>query len=204
MPPTKRRGQSRTTKGKGKLSLVEQSAPDSVETQQKQDKIEAGKANLARGRAKTQARARERKAARDAGVKTRLEKFRAGEYPISEWDDEEVEHGRPKDLTGGFSGAHPKFSSKDAAAIRRELLKRGERMIDTYYFDALKVLHGVALHGENESARVKAANILMERTAGKTVDKIEIKSSDPWQDILDEVMDDDVLNRVVQEQDSDA
>jgi hypothetical protein len=43
---------------------------------------------------------------------------------------------------------------------------------------------------------IKAADLLIQRVAGKTPDKIEVHSADPWQDILDKVLDDEVLERV--------
>lgn len=118
-----------------------------------------------------------------------------GEYPVSEWTDREVQKGRPEGRDG-FGGPFPNFNGKQHAEIKRELLKRGQRKMDGLYTVAIKALAEVAEHGENESARVKAAQELINRTAGKTPDRVEIKSSDPWQDILDDIMNDEVLERV--------
>lgn len=138
----------------------------------------------------------ERRALRAAGVKSNLELYRAGEYPVSAWTDEEVGRGRPAGIGGTYEGG-VSFTSKQQAEIKKELLRRGQSQFDSMYADAIRVLHSVALHGENDSARVKAADLLINRVAGKTPDRLEIKSSDPWQDILDEVLDDEVLTRVV-------
>lgn len=133
-----------------------------------------------------------------AGVRTPLERYRAGEYPVTEWSNDEVSRGRPANRDGSFDGPWPKFTGKQQADIRRELLRRGQSKMDEAYLLAIKVLADVAKHGEKDSDRVKAADLLMQRTAGKVPERVEIKSSDPWQDILDEIMDDEVLQRMTE------
>lgn len=152
----------------------------------------------ANARKKIDERQRKVKAAKDAGIKSNLQRFRDGEYPVSDWTDEEVFKGRPINLDGTFGGGWPNFTGRQNQQIKQELLKRGQREIDSMYKDVVKVLHHVALYGDTDAARVKAADLLMQRTAGKVPDKIEFKSSDPWQDILDDIMDDEVLSRMTE------
>lgn len=177
-------------------SAADASAPANQEDSRaakRKAQLDAAREKAIVARRKQVAGVRERRA---AGEKTPLEKFRAGEYPISEWSDEEVFKGKPRAMDGTFSGAMPRFTGREHQQIKAELLKRGQRKMDGMFAEVVDVLHKVALYGETESARVKAAQILMERVAGKVPDKIEIKSSDPWQDILDEIMDDEVLQRM--------
>lgn len=149
---------------------------------------------LARGRATRSANTARRRELRAAGVRSNIEKWRAGEYPPSMWTDEEVKRGRPAHEDGTFQGPPPSMTGKQAAEIRNELIKRGQRKMDEMFDVALETLKSVALHGEQDSARVKAAQLIIERVAGKVPDKVELKSSDPWQDILDEILhDEDVL-----------
>jgi hypothetical protein len=159
---------------------------------------------LERGRIKAAETRARRKAEREAllasGVRSPLERYRDGEYPIKDWSDEEVRRGRPANVDGTFTGAWPKLSGKEHAVLKRELLTRGQHKIDAMYMDVLEVLHDVALNGEKDADRVKAADLLVQRAAGKVPERIEIKSSDPWQDILDDVLADDVLQRVSTEQ----
>lgn len=193
-PPARRSGPR-------KLSVVDQSLPADAES----DKARKERENLeklAGFRAARHARNAEAKQKRDAGERTPLEKFRSGEYPIEQWTDDEISHGRPSDLTGGFAGKFPSISGKDHLAIRRELLKRGQSKIDGFYFRALAVLDEIATNSDSDAARVKAANLLMERTAGRTVERIEIKSSDPWADILEDVLNEEVLAPVVEPEDA--
>lgn len=150
----------------------------------------------ARGLAKIKAERQLHAAKRAAGERTRLELYRAGELKIEDWTIDEVSHGQPANLNGGYEGAHVNFSGKQNAEIRRELLRRGEKQLSSYYVGALKVLEEIAEYGISEPSRVKAANLIVERIAGRTVEKIEIKSSDPWADILEEVLADEVLERM--------
>lgn len=162
----------------------------------KQKRLDA----LARGREKSAANRRSRgkraESARAAGVLSPLERYRAGDYPVWAWDDEEVVKGRPANIGGGFDGPGPSLTARQSAEIKRELLKRGQSRIDSLYVKAIEALADIAENGENEGARAKAADLLIQRVAGKVPDRIEIRSSDPWQDILDEIMDDEVLERV--------
>lgn len=160
---------------------------------------EKRRANLEKARETKKAADQERARLREAGVPTPLERFRKGEYPISEWSDEEISRGRPANRDGTFDGPWPRFSGKEQSELKRELLKRGQRKIDSLYQVAIETLEDVAKNGDSDAARVKAALALAERTAGKVPERIELKSADPWQDILDEVLSDDVLERVKDE-----
>lgn len=200
MPPNKRRGPAKRSGLKAVPDPVDESAPKDADTpfpmsaREKQESV--GAENMAKGRARLAELRANARAAREAGVPTRLSLYREGKLPFDEWTDEELGKGRPAGLNGIFDGAGPKFTPKEHAQIRVALLKRGERLLESYYVGALKVLEEVARSGESEPSRVKAANLIIERTAGRTVEKIEIKSSDPWQDILDEVLEDEVLERM--------
>ena len=155
---------------------------------------------LARGRATRAANTARRRELRAAGVKSNIERWRDGEYPPSMWTDEEIKRGRPAHEDGTFQGPPPSMTGKQAAEIRDELLKRGQRKMDAMFDLALETLKSVAIAGEQDSARVKAALAIIERVAGKVPDKVEIKSSDPWQDILDEIIaDEDIVVPVKEE-----
>jgi hypothetical protein len=184
---TRRTGKG-TDKTPAQLSLVG-AQPDTRTATEKR------KANLAKAREVREAR-RAAAAAEFGSGPTNLERYRAGEYPVTEWDNTEVARGRPRGIDGGLGGQFPNLTGKQQAEIKRELLRRGQRRMDGLFGVAVSTLADVAKNGENESARVKAATELMNRVAGKTPDRIEIKSSDPWQDILDDIMDDEVLQRV--------
>ncbi len=173
---------------KPNLTVVQSDSP-TVDTRTATEKR---KDNLAKARA---ARAANRARAEKKAGPSNLDLYRDGAYPVGDWDDEEVSKGRPRGRED-FAGAWPRLTGKQQGEIKRELLRRGQGKLDSMYMDALDALHKISQYGENESARVKASLALAERVAGKVPERIEIKSSDPWQDILDEIMTDDVLRPV--------
>lgn len=167
---------------KPNLAVVQ---PDSrTATQKRKDNLVKAQAALKASRAKM-----------DKSGPTNLERYRDGTYPVGEWDSAEIRRGRPRGREG-FSGLHPALTGRQQGEIKRELLRRGQNKFDSMYADAIKVLHDVAKYGEKDADRVKAALAIKEMVAGKVPERIEIKSSDPWQDILDEVLTDEVLPRV--------
>ena len=183
----------RTTK-KANLTVVQSDSPAAASKKPAGDK---GKMSRAEAVAKAQETRRQRAAERRArveanGGRSNLDLYLAGEYPVGEWTDKEVQMGRPEGANG-FSGKVPTLTARQHAEAKRELLRRGQNYIDKMYPVALRVLADVAVNGEKDADRVKAALALAERTAGKVPERIELKSSDPWQDILDEIMTDEVL-----------
>jgi hypothetical protein len=167
---------------------------------------EADTRTLAQKRSDNLRKAREAREAKRAAAKaeqgstpTNLERFRAGQYPCSEWDDEEVAKGRPRGVAGEFGGQRPSMTGRQQAEAKRELLRRGQARFDELYTIAIDTLKEVAEGGEKDADRVKAALAIKEMVAGKVPERIEIKSSDPWQDILDDIMTDDVLPPVQQD-----
>ena len=183
----------RTTK-KANLTVVQSDSPAAAS---KKPAGQTAKMSRAESVAKAQETRRQRAAERRErlaanGGRSNLDRYLAGEYPVTEWTDQEVRKGRPEGANG-FSGRIPTLTGRQHAEIKRELLRRGQNYVDSMYPVALKVLAEVALYGEKDADRVKAALALAERTAGKVPERIELKSSDPWQDILDEIMTDDVL-----------
>ena len=200
MPPIKRRGTAKPSRLRSVPDPATESAPPDVDTPfpmtPRERSSAAGRVNLAKMRETK--RLNQAQATRDrlAGVPTRYQLYCDGKLPLDEWTEAELSHGRPASRDGSFDGPGPKFTPREHQAIRAALLRHGEKLLASYYPGALKVLEEVASYGESEPSRVKAANLLIERIAGRTVEKIEIKSSDPWQDILDEIMEDDVLTRM--------
>lgn len=189
-------------------TAAEASKPEEHEDSRKAASRARSNAALVEGRRRS-AETRAAKAAKAAERRTRgersnLELYKAGEYPVTAWDDAEIKRGRPRNLDGSFGGAWPNFTGAQQASIRRELLRRGQSDFDSMYRDAIRVLRDVAINGENESARTKAALALIERVGGKVPERLEVHSADPWQDILEDVLSDEVLERVTGEARQDA
>jgi len=199
MPPSKRRGPAKPSASPADTSMPVDT-PFPMTARERSSAV--GRANLAKFREAKAAKQAGARARREDGEPSPLERYRAGTYPITEWSEAELSHGQPANRDGGFDGASPKFTAREHAAIRAQLLRHGEKLLASWYPGALKVLEEVARTGESEPSRVKAANLMIERIAGRTIEKIELKSADPWADILEEVLEDEVLERVQDTEDA--
>lgn len=146
----------------------------------------AGAANLASGH-KHQA---ELRAAREAGIPTRYELYKRGELKVTDLDDEEVAQQRFRDRAGGFNGRPPVLTGKQQAEFRRELLRRGQRSLDSMYIEALGVLKEIAKSAVAEDRdRLKAADMLIQRVAGKVPDRVELGPVDAFSGVLEGIID---------------
>lgn len=127
-----------------------------------------------------------------SGIKSRWEQLVDGELSVNDLDDEELAKGRCRDKDGGFGGRPPKMVPRELSdRMRSELLARGQSMFAEHFQTAIKVLAEIALDtsGDAKAAdRRAAAQYLIERVAGKVPDKIEVRSQDPWQQIMDDIL----------------
>lgn len=146
---------------------------------------EAKRAKAARARAEREARA-------EAGIpepKSRLLQLLAGDIEVRELDDDELRKGKCRDRLGEFAGPDQLWPRKIAQQRTAELLRRGQDRATSLVPSMMKVLMGIALDPlAKEADRIKAANILLERGAGRVTEHVVVHSSDPWQDILDGVI----------------
>lgn len=155
---------------------------------------DAQNAALARGRAKgaeiTRARAarsRERKA-KEPNKKSRHQMLVDGELSVDELDDIELQKFRGRDVDGEFKGRIAPLSAKIREAIRQRLMQQMQQGFESFLPRAQAILEEIAESGENESARVKATDILLQRGAGKVPDVVKVGAIDPWAQVLEEAM----------------
>lgn len=120
----------------------------------------------------------------------RLAKLISGELKVEDLDDEELARGYPKDRGGKFRGRPPKMIPKELHdRMTRELLRRGQDMFRMEYQTAIEAMAKIAADPTEKSAdRIKAAQYIIERVAGKVPDKVEIAAADPWQQIIDRIV----------------
>lgn len=103
------------------------------------------------------------------------------------WDDEEILHGRRRDRNGGFRGLDPTVIPR---AVHDEMIRRSMRNADR----SLRKMQTAALEqlaaivdGEDvdDKDRINAIKIILERTAGKVPDKIEVSAqTEPWEKLI--------------------
>lgn len=108
------------------------------------------------------------------------EEFAAALHP------RELARGQLFDSRGGFSGRPPKLVPRafhDACV--RELMKRGKRMYQENYLQAIDAMTSIANDpGVKPSDRLKAAQFVIERLEGKVPERVEISQAAPWQEMI--------------------
>ena len=106
---------------------------------------------------------------------------------VATLDASEISRGQLKDKDGKFRGRPPAFVPRGFYdACTKELLKRGRSEWEKAYLGALEAMTKIATkEGAKDADRIKAAQIVIERIEGKTPDKVEIKMSDPFSDLVE-------------------
>jgi hypothetical protein len=119
-----------------------------------------------------------------------LRRVEAGEITMREFvqtlTPEELVRGQLRAEDGTFRGAPPKFIPAEFyQECTRELLKRGEVLWKDAYHEAIKVFTAVANNENFEPKdRLKAAQYIIERVAGKTPERIEVAQAQPWETLI--------------------
>lgn len=117
-----------------------------------------------------------------------------GELKVSELDGEELKHFRGRDIDGEFKGRIRPIPSKLAAQIRQRLLNQMQANIEGFLPRAVAILQDIAEDSEQDSARVKAVDLILQRGAGKVPDVVRVGAEDPWDAILGDVLRDGALD----------
>lgn len=126
-------------------------------------------------------------------VRGRTAMLISGELDVADLDDEELARGRCKDKNGRFTGKPPLVVPRSLHdRMRKELLLRGDKLFAENYTEAVRVMANIAMDPRAENKdRIKAAQYVIERIAGKVPDKVELSAADPWQTIIDRIVVDD-------------
>lgn len=95
--------------------------------------------------------------------------------PVSEWDMEELAHGRPRNSNGSFSGHRPPWLT---SAVEEEIIKRRKEMtyaaLMTHATKAMEVLGQLAADpGTPASVRADIGKFIFDHIHGKATAKVE-------------------------------
>lgn len=136
----------------------------------------AGRANLAKGRAK---KAEETRKAREQGTPRAGERWARlldGSLSIEDLDDDEIKNMRVRGADGGFSGKRRPLPSHIAQAFHRESIRRANERFRTAAPEAVKALIEIGTDPEvNESARIRALMFVVERSLGKMPETVRVE-----------------------------
>lgn len=157
---------------------------------QRGEQTPAQKAALAAGRAKREAT---KKRANSPKTKSRHQMLLDGELKVSELDDQELSRFRGRDVDGEFKGRTAPLPAKIHAQIRQRLLNNMQTLVEGSLPRAIEILNDIAESSEQDSARVKAVDLLLQRGAGKVPDVVRVGAEDPWDAILGDIVRDGAL-----------
>jgi hypothetical protein len=115
-----------------------------------------------------------------------------GEIDITQWDDEELIRGRPRDKRGNFTGKAPILVSP---MLHRELTRRRfSRAFDLLaasLVDASQMLRAVVNDKNADVAhRIRAAEVIFDRVVGKPKESVSLditgasRPEQPWQQLI--------------------
>jgi hypothetical protein len=146
---------------------------------------EAGRANLAKGRAR---KAELAKAAKDAGMPTAGERWSMlldGRLKVSDLDDKEVEKMRVRGSDGTLSGRGRAIPSHIAQQFRAEQVKRAEASIRRGLRTAVAEMERILKDPEaKDSDKINVIKVYLERSMGKSPETIRVSVEDKFGDLL--------------------
>lgn len=133
---------------------------------------------------------KKKRAQQEVRVSGRMAQFLAGEISVEDLDDDELARGQFRDANGGFSGRPNKMIPREVQQeMIRRLLSRGDELWRNGYNIAIKVHLEIAADPNNAPGdRLKAAQYLIERVAGKTPDRIHIAAEDPVETLFRQIL----------------
>lgn len=121
---------------------------------------------------------------KNVAVQGRMAQFMAGEITMADLDTEELLKGQLRADDGTFRGRPPKLIPREMHdEMVRELLARGDQLIRESFVDAIEAFKSIAKDRSLEPRdRLKAAQYLWERVAGKLADRVDLKvAMQPWE-----------------------
>lgn len=127
-------------------------------------------------------------------VNKRTQQLIDGEITVADLDEEEISRGKCRSEDGSFRGGnHDLVPRKFWDAMKAEQMRLWQQRFDEAVEPAMQALLGL-VNGQKVShdAKYKAAVFLIERAAGKTPDKVEVKAElKKWEEGLEGIFFDD-------------
>jgi hypothetical protein len=122
------------------------------------------------------------------------EEFEILYKPVEEWDEEELARGRPRNSAGDFRGAAPQWLTREVYEKAMERFKQIVRMeVNALGPVAMGVIRNIMVDEETDSrgkwrtpasARLQAAQLMLEHIIGKPVQEMHSEISVKLQAIL--------------------
>jgi hypothetical protein len=125
-------------------------------------------------------------------LRGRYAQFLSGEITVEDLDDDELAQGRLKSVDGTFRGRPPTvIPAEMVQAMRREWLKRAQNTLaEALMGKGIGTLVELAESSLDDAVRLRAAQMIIDRTMGKVPDKIEIAAEDPVETLFRKILND--------------
>lgn len=120
-------------------------------------------------------------------VTGRMKQLIEGTISVDDLDDEELQRGQVKDQNGRFTGSKSDMVPRKLHdEMMRRILKRGAEKWRTDYFAAIDAVVGIMKDEDlDANIRLKAADMVLNRVAGKAIEKVELSVEvKPWEHML--------------------
>lgn len=103
-------------------------------------------------------------------------------WDLDEWDDDELMRGQRKNAKGNFANKPVKYIP---TAVHQELVKRQMRLavhhLNAHLYKAADMLVRIIMSPNTDDGdRMRAIQMLFDRTMGKAPEKVEVTSDSPW------------------------
>lgn len=155
--------------------------------------IEAGRANLAKGRARQEERREEARKQGKPPAGQRHAMLLDGSLKVEDLDDDELRLGRVRGQDGGFTGRRKPLPAHIVSQMQAEAIKRAQAMFAGAAPAAVKRLLEIAADPDTkDSDAIRALQLVMERSMGKVPDTVRVEAADAWGKLLREASPDQI------------
>lgn len=149
------------------------------------------KAALAKGTESRRAASKAAKAkqAKDGNKKpkSRWRQLLAGDITVEDLDTEELQKMQTRNSIGSFTTSNASVPAKLARDMKAELLRRGQAILDSAYTDAVTLLQDVVKDKRARTPdRIKAAQLIVERSAGRMPETVRVEKSATWDETFED------------------
>lgn len=137
-------------------------------------------------------------------VGDRMQKLLDGELTVEDLDDEEIIKGQLRASNGSFTGRKAAMIPRAMHdEFMRRVLARGQDKLREDFFSAIDTVTEIMKDTQNDAGiRLRAADMILGRVAGKPVEKVELSvEMKPWetmmQGIMKEIPAEDIIDATV-------
>jgi hypothetical protein len=120
-----------------------------------------------------------------AMARSHYTQWRNGDLRIEHWTSEELAKRAPDGAPPGFV-----MTLSEDAIARRELSRRVQVRYEALWLESIKQLRDIMMYADKDSDRLRAIELITERAAGRTAQRVDLSGADSWSEMLGDVIGD--------------